>query len=235
MLFCSAIAGVLLVINHTNSGGYQSNSRGSNTLRASLILDAAVPTQADAESQPAATAEPKAAPLRSICDTPEFAADSPRLNVTIYVFAWKRVASLKRTLQSLQQAEYCGHTLPLHIIIDGGALPEVRRVAQEMEWRHGLKAVHYYSDDAPRGIRGMWIGAAPPDLADHQHVLPLEDDIEVWGLPAREPACEAAPLLTAVAWTAAASHRTDRACVGAGLRPVLLVAASRGACLRPVR
>ena len=43
--------------------------------------------------------------IGSICETPEFAPHSPRINVTVVVFAWRRLASLRRVVDSLLEAE----------------------------------------------------------------------------------------------------------------------------------
>ncbi|EOD28668.1 hypothetical protein EMIHUDRAFT_456961 [Emiliania huxleyi CCMP1516] len=123
----------------------------------------------------------------SVCDLPEFAVGAPRPKIAIFVFAWRRLASLRRLVDSLLAAEYCGHTMPLTIMVDGGALAAVREYVRGVEWRHGpLRLV--VADDGPApvaslGIRGMWINcsslASAGELRDDEHILPLEDDIEV--------------------------------------------------------
>jgi hypothetical protein len=114
-----------------------------------------------------------------ICDLPEFKPDRPALNLTIFVFAWRRLASLQRTMRSLQLAEYCGRRVPLVIMLDGGALKQVTEYIGNLSWPHGTKRIISYDEHGKSlGIRGMWIGAAE-GLDNHQHVLPLEDDIEV--------------------------------------------------------
>ncbi|KAL3931749.1 MAG: hypothetical protein SGPRY_000993 [Prymnesium sp.] len=119
------------------------------------------------------------APQRSVCDLPEFQPGSLHLNVSVYVFAWRRMASLKRTIESLQRAEYCGRYLPLRIHIDGGARPEVIEYIRSVEWVQGEKTVVSYHDlGLSLGIRGMWTRAVQ-SLRPNEHVLPLEDDIEV--------------------------------------------------------
>ena len=114
-----------------------------------------------------------------ICDLPEFRPDVPPLNLTIYVFAWRRLASLRRTVRSLQRAEYCGRQLPLHVMVDGGALPEVKKFVASIAWVHGDKKVVSYDEQGlSLGIRGMWIRSAAA-VGSTSHILPLEDDIEV--------------------------------------------------------
>ena len=41
------------------------------------------------------------------------------------------------------------------------------------------KHLLYPAGGASLGIRGMWINCSHPELPDDEHVLPLEDDIEV--------------------------------------------------------
>jgi hypothetical protein len=118
--------------------------------------------------------------VRNVCDSAEFSLSVPHLKVTLVIFAWRRLTSLQRLIDSLQVAEYCGRELPLKVFVDGGALPEVRAyVHSRLRWEHGSLAVHMYPDSHPRGIRGMWINATAADIADDEHVIPLEDDIEV--------------------------------------------------------
>ena len=114
--------------------------------------------------------------LRDICkDTEEFAAGAPQLNMTVVVFAWRRQASLQRLVQSLQQAQYCDHRVPLKLFLEGGALPSVRHYLEGIEWRFGPKTLHAYDDAKRVGIRGMWINstsACAPLAAPCTHARP---------------------------------------------------------------
>ena len=135
--------------------------------------------EADDESLPdLVAARTEELHLNSVCDTVEFVSKR-LLNMTVIVFAWRRFASLKRLMMSLQNAEYCGHTVPLKIFLDTGAVDDVVRYASEVAWPHGAKEVYAYGSDEPRGIRGMWMNATRADIADDEHILPLEDDLEV--------------------------------------------------------
>ena len=74
---------------------------------AGLEGDAVAPTEGgelQAARPPVEESEPPA-PVESVCSLPEFAPGGRRLNMTIFVFAWQRVASLQRLLTSLQAAE----------------------------------------------------------------------------------------------------------------------------------
>ena len=42
---------------------------------------------------------------------------------------WRRVQSLRRLLASLEAAVYCGHAIELRVLLDGGAAPTVRALA----------------------------------------------------------------------------------------------------------
>jgi len=113
-----------------------------------------------------------------VCDTPEFAPGALQLNVTIIAFAWRRMPSLVRLITSLKRARYCNRTVPLRMVLDSGALPEVVDFVRGLDWPYGPKEVVEF--DRPMGIRGMWINSSrADDLRDDEHVLPLEDDIEV--------------------------------------------------------
>jgi len=139
-----------------------------------------------------------------ICALPEFSPASPRLDISVFVFAWRRLASLKRLVNSLQSAEYCGFNLSFTVLLDVGAAPAVVEYARAVRWAHGRYRV--VEEPPPpgcaakllanstswgavagacvgRGIRGMWIEVMGRELSRHEpahsHPLPLEDDTEV--------------------------------------------------------
>ena len=108
--------------------------------------------------------------------------DDPRksLPVAVFVFAWRRVASLKRLVASLQGAEYCGANLSLTILFDARPAGFAVAFARTLSWPHG--PYRYVIATRPYGIRGMWTEVLSQELereAESTHVLPLEDDIEV--------------------------------------------------------
>ena len=111
----------------------------------------------------------------------------------VQVFAWRRLASLERLMNSLLAAEFCGHRIPLHIVVDRGALASVLAFVRRVDWTHGPLTKRIYDDEsvdvnalgvpaAPpgggSGIRGMWIYGTGGGGAD-EHILPLEDDIQL--------------------------------------------------------
>ena len=99
-----------------------------------------------------------------------------QLNMTIVVFAWRRLAALHRLVRSLQGTEYCGTHIPLLFMLDANASVEVLSYARDMHWPHGQKRV-YYHQGAALGTRGMWIEMFR--IAAGRNMLPLEDDTEV--------------------------------------------------------
>ena len=144
----------------------------------------------------------------AICSRPEFSPAGPRMDVALFIFAWRRRASLDRLMTSLANAEYCGFNVSLTFLLDVHASPGVLEYAHNFHWAHGRKRV---VDEPPlppaegrrsphclsklrdnktaavecqgRGIRGMWVDVMGRELAAHEsptaHPLPIEDDIEV--------------------------------------------------------
>ena len=112
--------------------------------------------------------------LASICKRPEFV--HATLNVTVVVFAWRRLESLRRLLVSLEGAEYCGARVPLVMMADAGSSADVLAYVQSFGWSHGTKELVLHEGPA-RGIRGMWIHMFR--TLGERNVLPFEDDIEV--------------------------------------------------------
>ena len=163
VLVSALLSFILLFINHVNSGS------SVRRLNMEPVVAPAVPAAAAPHPVEKATSIippdvnddlPIQYPtINSICETAAFAKDAKRLKVTIVVFAWRRLASLQRLVESLQQAEYCKHELPLNLFIDGGADKSVRSYVEGITWPHGPKTLHSYDDGAPLGIRGMWINA----------------------------------------------------------------------------
>ena len=103
-----------------------------------------------------------------------------RFDVAIFVFAWRRIASLKRTLSSLQAAEYCGDRLALTILFDASPLSTAVSVAKGIHWPHG--PLNVVVEEQPRGVRGMWTTALSREiekLPRTTHLLPIEDDLEL--------------------------------------------------------
>lgn len=118
-----------------------------------------------------------------VCSLPEFSPSAPHIKLSPIVFAWRRLISLQRTLRSLEDAVYCGKTVPLKVLLDGGAAPAVVDYVVSFNWTHGPKQVLSFGDwGLSLGIRGMWTNCTSPDMADDEHIIPLEDDIQVSSL-----------------------------------------------------
>ena len=177
LLLCAASLLLLLLWRNEQASAVENTffyaEDGNNDLLATETGDAFSEVSQQKQEQPTPAVE-------SVCALDEFAPRARRLNMTIFVFAWRRLASLQRLLDSLQAAEYCGHQIPLTIFVDGGASEAVVSAARAAAWTHGKKALVLYGElGLTQGIRGMWINASSLDAPDHTHVLPLEDDIEV--------------------------------------------------------
>ena len=101
--------------------------------------------------------------------------------VAIVIFAWQRMASLQRVVNSLLAAEYCGFKVTLIIILDANPAPAAVEYARTgFEWPHGPRRV--VTESSPNGIRGMWTRVLTRELereSEATHVLPIEDDIQV--------------------------------------------------------
>lgn len=64
------------------------------------------------------------------------------VHLSLHVFAWRRVKSLRRLCRSLLQATYDRHQgIPLVFHIDGGYNPNVLDYIQSFYWPHGKKRV----------------------------------------------------------------------------------------------
>ena len=178
LLLCAASLLLLLLWRNEQASAVEQTffyaDDGDNDLMATEAADAAF-SEGNQQKQ-----EQPTPVIESVCALAEFAPSARRLNMTIFVFAWRRLASLQRLLDSLQAAEYCGHQIPLTIFVDGGASEAVVSAARAAAWTHGKKALVLYDElGLTLGIRGMWINASSLDAPDHTHVLPLEDDTEV--------------------------------------------------------
>lgn len=53
------------------------------------------------------------------------------------VFAWRRLASLKRLVESLENAEYHGFKVNLEFHVDGEPEPVVQEFVENYNWPHG--------------------------------------------------------------------------------------------------
>lgn len=131
-VFCSVLT-TLLLLQQARRGMQQQHGQLPLSIRDDLetqgISDTLYMPGAQETSKPRLSAS-----TAQVCDLPEFELMSEKpLNVTIFVFAWRRLTSLRRLIRSLQSSEYCGRRVPLHILLDSGALPAVREVCSPIE------------------------------------------------------------------------------------------------------
>ena len=113
-------------------------------------------------------------------DLCEASASAAPFRIAIFVFAWRRVTSLQRTLASLLAAEYCGGRLSLTILFDSLPDKAAMAVAESVRWPHGPFRI--VVESSANGLRNMWVHVMSRELErepPEAHVLPIEDDIEV--------------------------------------------------------
>lgn len=96
-------------------------------------------------------------------------------DLPIVVAAYNRPDSLKRLLCSLNNAEY-DRRVRLYISIDGGGPDEVRKVADDFEWKFGDKKVIIHQNNI--GLR-QHILSCGNISQQHDGVIVLEDDLFV--------------------------------------------------------
>lgn len=68
------------------------------------------------------------------------------LTFIINVIGWRRRASLKRLVQSLERANYHGFTTRMHFHLDGEAHPLVTEFVEEYQWPHGKTAMNLHTE-----------------------------------------------------------------------------------------
>ena len=134
---------------------------------------------AAANASAAVAAATAAALAAELCATAEFRAPPPPL--TVVVMGWRRVQSLRRLLASLEAAVYCGHAIELRVLLDGGAAPTVRALADGAVARWAARggggaAAVVDLGPASLGTRGVWIQGTATIAT---HIVPLEDDVEL--------------------------------------------------------
>eukprot|EP00186_Timspurckia_oligopyrenoides_P002422 CAMPEP_0182442732 /NCGR_PEP_ID=MMETSP1172-20130603/1629_1 /TAXON_ID=708627 /ORGANISM="Timspurckia oligopyrenoides, Strain CCMP3278" /LENGTH=445 /DNA_ID=CAMNT_0024637749 /DNA_START=238 /DNA_END=1572 /DNA_ORIENTATION=+ len=111
----------------------------------------------------------------------------------IIVLTYNRASSLKRLLESLQDADYGEVAVLMQIFIDRNADgsphdEHTLKVANEFGWKHGSKEVIAREEHV--GLFGQWISSW--DGEEHEHAMIFEDDLQVspiwfkWWLHAME-------------------------------------------------
>lgn len=96
--------------------------------------------------------------------------------IAICVIAYNRISSLRRLLQSLDQAYYPAEEIPLVISIDKSETDEVEKFAENFIWKHGNKKVIKHPVNL--GLRKHVISCGNL-LSEYEALIVLEDDIFV--------------------------------------------------------
>lgn len=68
------------------------------------------------------------------------------LTFVIHVIGWRRRASLKRLIKSLEETNYHGFSTKLHFHLDGEAHPLVKEFVEEYEWPHGKTLMNLHTE-----------------------------------------------------------------------------------------
>jgi hypothetical protein len=63
----------------------------------------------------------------------------------VVVFAWRRRASLRRLVDSLQKTAYFGFKVNLEFHLDGEASEKVLEYVSQLDWQHGTTRVNKHS------------------------------------------------------------------------------------------
>ncbi len=67
------------------------------------------------------------------------------LTFVLHVIGWKRRASLKRLVKSLEEAKYHGFKTKMHFHLDGEAHPLVTEFVEEYNWPHGKTLLNVHT------------------------------------------------------------------------------------------
>ena len=94
----------------------------------------------------------------------------------IVVIGYNRVDSMERLLNSLNNVDYCGQTLPIFISIDTSGSDIVERFAHEFIWKHGKKTVLTYLERL--GLRNHILKCGQL-TEQYDSIAVFEDDIYV--------------------------------------------------------
>ncbi|KAK3599741.1 hypothetical protein CHS0354_037216 [Potamilus streckersoni] len=103
------------------------------------------------------------------------------VNLRIIVIVYNRATSLRRLLDSLNNAYYFGDAIALHVWIDrskNGTIDSTTYgVASDFTFRHGQYYVH--NQTCHVGIYGQWMGTWYPNNDSSEFAVILEDDLTV--------------------------------------------------------
>lgn len=92
----------------------------------------------------------------------------------VVAVGYNRPDCMLRLLNSLNQADYCGDSVPLIISIDNSGDDSVIRLAEKFEWKHGKKIIKTYPQRL--GLR-KHILTCGGFTQEYQNIAVLEDDL----------------------------------------------------------
>ncbi|KAL3884477.1 hypothetical protein ACJMK2_024615 [Sinanodonta woodiana] len=103
------------------------------------------------------------------------------VDLSVIVIVYNRAESLQRLLESLNNAQFYGDNIALHVWIDrsqnGTIDSSTYKVARDFTFTHGQYYVH--NQTCHVGIYGQWIGAWYPRNSSSEIAVILEDDLTV--------------------------------------------------------
>ncbi|XP_014678492.1 PREDICTED: uncharacterized protein LOC106818284 [Priapulus caudatus] len=105
-------------------------------------------------------------------------------HLEVTVLTYNSADSLRRLLQSLENAEYDHDSITLHICIDGAKVGDelsghrqTVRVAGRFQFTHGEKVLTVRSRNV--GVTAQWLDCWNPDVSPGNYGLILEDDLRL--------------------------------------------------------
>lgn len=104
------------------------------------------------------------------------------IDLRVIVFAYNRPASLNICLTALEEADYNGDRVGVHVWLDRSDADdlvdaETLQVAERFNFSRGAYAVHVHDEHV--GVQGQWMNTWRPDPKTKEIALLLEDDITV--------------------------------------------------------
>ncbi|KAI8112060.1 hypothetical protein M9434_003384 [Picochlorum sp. BPE23] len=111
---------------------------------------------------------------------PERAAETDSL-LSVYVLLYKRPEGARALLQDLSTADYNGHKIPLHVMVEHDPNisvenREVVTIARKFRWKHGPSSVHTASKK--RGLAQTWLSLGKTCPAGSLLAV-FEDDVRL--------------------------------------------------------
>ena len=112
---------------------------------------------------------------------PQFPPVELETELEIFVLLYKRPENARLLLADLNRADYAGHSVPLHLIVDKDPQhspenSEVVRIAQEFEWKYGKKFVDIKSKH--EDVRDIWLSLGHSCVNSSMFAV-FEDDIRL--------------------------------------------------------